>query len=113
MLNSKWSRELIRFLSAKSQFILWGNIHDVYPIELQGNITTLRINAFINSTLRAQGYLLIVKSDTFHHKKYSDWRNDPFLNAASLRSSIRSWLSPELKGELLDRAVNALTESCY
>lgn len=57
----KWSRELVRFLPAKSQFILWGNIHDVYPIELQGNITTLRMDAFINATLRAQGYSLIVK----------------------------------------------------
>ena len=58
---TKWSRELVRFLPAKSQFILWGNIHDVYPIELQGNITTLKMDAFINSTLRTQGYSLIVK----------------------------------------------------
>ena len=57
----KWSRELVRFLPAKSQFILWGNIHDVYPIELQGSITTLRMDAFINATLRAQGYSLILK----------------------------------------------------
>ena len=57
----KWSRELIRFLPAKSQFILWGNIHDVYPIELQGSITTLRMDAFINASFRAQGYSLIVK----------------------------------------------------
>ena len=57
----KWSRELVRFLPAKSQFILWGNIHDVYPVELNDNITTLRLDAFINSTLKAQGYSLVVK----------------------------------------------------
>lgn len=57
----KWSRELVRFLPAKSQFILWGNIHDVYPIQIQDNITTLRMDAFINAALRAQGYSLIVK----------------------------------------------------
>ena len=60
-ITQKWNRELIRFLSAKSQFILWGNIHDVYPIELQDSVTTLRMDAFINSTLRAHGYSLIVK----------------------------------------------------
>ena len=57
----KWSRELVRFLPAKSQFILWGNINDVYPVKLNGNITTLRLDAFINSTLKAQGYSLLVK----------------------------------------------------
>ena len=48
----KWSRELVRFLPAKSQFILWGNINDVYPVELNGNITTLRLDAFMNATLK-------------------------------------------------------------
>ncbi len=57
----KWSRELVRFLPAKSQFILWGNIHDVYPIKMADSVTTLRLDAFINSVLKAQGYSLVVK----------------------------------------------------
>ena len=57
----KWSRELVRFLPAKSQFILWGNIYDVYPFEMNDNITTLRLDAFMNATLKAQGYSLVVK----------------------------------------------------
>ena len=57
----KWSRELVKFLPAKLQFILWGNIHDVYPIKIHDNFTTLRIDAFINKTLREYGYSLIVK----------------------------------------------------
>ena len=57
----KWSRELVRFLSSKSQFILWGNIHDIYPIQMQDNITTLRLDAFLNATLRAHRYSLVVK----------------------------------------------------
>lgn len=61
MLNPKWSRELVRFLPVKSQFILWGNVYDVYPIKLQDNFTTLRIDAFVNKTLREHGYSLIVK----------------------------------------------------
>lgn len=65
-----------------------------------------------DSVCRSEGYFFF-SSDTFHHKKYSDWRNDLSLNGDSLRSSIRSWLSPKLSGELLDRAVNVLTEICY
>ena len=61
MLSPKWSRELARFLPAKAQFILWGNIHDVYPIQIQDNVTTLKMGAFLNATLREQGYSLVVK----------------------------------------------------
>lgn len=57
----KWSRELIRFLPAKSQFILWGNIHDFYPIQLQSGITTMKMEDFLNTTLRRQSYSVIVK----------------------------------------------------
>lgn len=57
----KWSRELVRFLPAKSQFLLWGNIHDVYPIMMQDSVTTLKLDAFLNSTFKAQGFSLVVK----------------------------------------------------
>ena len=58
---SKWCRELIRFLPAKSQFILWGNIHDVYPIKIQDSVTTMKLDAFLNAALNEQGYKVIVK----------------------------------------------------
>ena len=61
MLSPKWSRELVRFLPAKAQFVLWGNIHDVYPIQVQDSVTTLKMDMFLNTTLREQGYTLVVK----------------------------------------------------
>ena len=57
----KWSRELARFLPSKSQFVLWGNVHDVYPLLYQGAVTTFRMTDFLNAMLREQGYSLIVK----------------------------------------------------
>ncbi len=57
----KRSREFIRFLSAKSQFILRGNIYDVYPAQTQSGITTLKMDDFLNVTLRGQSYALAVK----------------------------------------------------
>ena len=57
----KWSREFIRFLPAKSQFILWGNIYDFYPIQLQSGVTTMKMDDFLNTTLRRQSYSVIVK----------------------------------------------------
>ena len=62
-----------------------------------------------DSVCKSESYF----SSSFHHKKYSDWRNDPWLTAYPLGFSIRSWLSPELNGNLLDRAVDVLTEICY
>ncbi|MFN3995382.1 MAG: AAA family ATPase [bacterium] len=34
---SKWAKEILRFNSIKSQFILEGNIYDIYPIEISIN----------------------------------------------------------------------------
>ena len=57
----KWSREFLRFLPAKSQFIMWGNIYDFYPIQIQSGVTTMKIDDFISTALRQQAYTVIVK----------------------------------------------------
>lgn len=55
-----------------------------------------------------EGYI-IFSPDSFYHLKYSHWRNYPYFTS----DSLRSWLSPKLSGELLDRSVNVLMELCY
>ena len=57
----KWSRELVRFLPSKSQFILWGNVHDVYPLRWQGAVATFRMADLLAAVLREQGCSLIVR----------------------------------------------------
>ncbi|MBF0336778.1 MAG: ATP-dependent Clp protease ATP-binding subunit [Nitrospirae bacterium] len=57
----KWAREIIRFMSVKPQFMLWGNVYDAYPIELRdGTITTLRLTDYIRTILRENDYNLIL-----------------------------------------------------
>ncbi len=56
----KWSKEIIRFLGVKSQFILWGNIYDIYPIKKEDKIITLKLNDYIKEILVEENYKLIL-----------------------------------------------------
>lgn len=57
----RWAREIGRYNGVKSQFILWGNINDIYPIEIGGEITTLPLAAYLAHFLRGEGYELILR----------------------------------------------------
>lgn len=56
----KWTRELKRFLSIKPQFFFWGNIYDVYPISISGNVTTLKLTDYLRAILTDEGYSVIL-----------------------------------------------------
>jgi len=60
MSESKWSKEINRFISIKPQFILWGNIYDVYPMEVQGNVVPLNLNNYMSNLLTTNEYDLIL-----------------------------------------------------
>ncbi len=55
-----WARELGRFIPVKPQFVLWGNIYDVYPFPCDGGVTTLRLQEYLNRTLTGLGYALVL-----------------------------------------------------
>ena len=55
-----WARELGRFIPVKPQFVLWGNIYDVYPFSCEGGVTTLRLQEYLNRTLTGLGYGLVL-----------------------------------------------------
>lgn len=59
-IKPKWARELVKFLAIKPQFVISGNIHDVYPAEVAGGITTLRLTDYLTGLLREQGYGLVL-----------------------------------------------------
>lgn len=54
----KWAKEIIRFLSVKSQFVLHGNIYDIYPFPLkegeETKIITSNIKNFVTKLLRQE-----------------------------------------------------------
>jgi len=57
----KWAREIERFLAIKSQFLLYGNINDVFPAALSGGVATLGLPDYLKELLANRGYSLIVK----------------------------------------------------
>jgi ATP-dependent protease Clp ATPase subunit len=57
----KWAREIERFLPIKSQFLLCGNVNDVFPASLGSNVVTLGLTDYLKDLLQRKGYLLMVK----------------------------------------------------
>jgi len=58
----KWAREIGRFLSMKPQFVLWGNVHDVYPLPPGGaEVATPPLPEFLGALLAREGYVLVVR----------------------------------------------------
>ncbi|KJR41442.1 ATPase AAA-2 domain-containing protein [Candidatus Magnetoovum chiemensis] len=60
LITPKWAKEIDRFLTVKPQFALWGNIYDVYPININGSATTLKMLVYLKTLLTADGYSLIL-----------------------------------------------------
>ena len=56
----KWAREIERFLPIKPQFLLCGNVHDVFPAEISHCIVTLNLTDYLCEMLKNKGYALIV-----------------------------------------------------
>jgi ATP-dependent Clp protease ATP-binding subunit ClpA len=52
----RWVKDLFRFLPVKSQFVLSGNIKDMFPFPSHGRIITLDLKQMISSTLSLRGY---------------------------------------------------------
>jgi DNA polymerase III delta prime subunit len=59
----KWAREIERFLPIKSQFLLYGNVNDVYPASVGGTAATLGMADYLRQLLTNRGYVLTVKHE--------------------------------------------------
>ena len=71
----KWSSEFVRFLTVTPQFAFSGNILDVYPVEIEGNLTTLRLKDYLRTILAKEGYEIILALDPF--AGFSHLHGDP------------------------------------
>ncbi|KJU81659.1 hypothetical protein MBAV_006145, partial [Candidatus Magnetobacterium bavaricum] len=94
----KWARELTRFMSVKPQFMLWGNIYDVYPMALSnGAVTTLKIMDYLKALLKANNYNLILGYEPLYGLKLLDGDAEAFKkitgeqikNVSSLYSTVK------------------------
>ncbi|MDR3264945.1 MAG: hypothetical protein LBT15_02935, partial [Synergistaceae bacterium] len=57
----KWAREIDRFLAIKPQFLLYGNVNDVFPAPLAGGVATLTLPDYLRELLTDRGTVLTVK----------------------------------------------------
>jgi ATP-dependent Clp protease ATP-binding subunit ClpA len=59
--NLKWAREIERFVGVKPQFVLWGNIYDIYPKEIDTMVHPLSLNNYLKHLLRYDcGYDVVI-----------------------------------------------------
>lgn len=61
----KWAKEIERFLGVKSQFVLWGNIHDVYPFLTDDGVVVGSLSEYVREILKQAGYELFWQYDPF------------------------------------------------
>ncbi len=90
----KWTTEFVRFLSVTPQFTFTGNILDVYPVEMDGNLTTLRLKDYIRTILVKEGYDVILGLEPF--VGFSHLHGDP----DTIHAILGDVLSVERQGPL-------------
>lgn len=56
----RWAQEVSRYSSVKPQFVLWGNIYDIYPIMMGETVTTLPLLPYLTRVLCAEGYDMVL-----------------------------------------------------
>ncbi|MDR2422082.1 MAG: hypothetical protein LBE01_01745, partial [Deltaproteobacteria bacterium] len=61
----KWVREIQRFLGVKSQFVLWGNVHDVYPIVVDGQVSVGTLEIYLQRILADLGYRFFFRLEPY------------------------------------------------
>jgi hypothetical protein len=57
----KWAREIERFLAIKPQFLLYGNVNDVFPTSFAGSVATLALPDYLKELLTRRGFALVVR----------------------------------------------------
>lgn len=61
--DPRWIRDIKRFLNIKSQFILSGNIRDIYPFYAADKVVPLTLKNFLRESLAAEGYQYFICYD--------------------------------------------------
>ena len=84
-----------------------GNILDVYPVEMDGNLTTLRLKDYIRTILVKEGYDVILGLEPF--VGFSHLHGDP----DTIHAILGDVLSVEKdRAPSLERAIRNLTKEC-
>ena len=90
--SPRWFEELKRFNTIKSQYVICGNIHDLYPrIDNETNETSFEIlTEYFRNVLKEEGYNLFIEFNPHRLRVYTD--ND---------ESVRNFFGPAIPTENL------------
>jgi ATP-dependent Clp protease ATP-binding subunit ClpA len=78
----KWVREIQRFRGVKSQFVLTGNIYDIYPYELPdgSSVTSGSLNILLKNVLQREGYKYFFEFQPFKVTSLINTTKDESIN---------------------------------
>ncbi|MBF0593292.1 MAG: hypothetical protein HQL02_14520, partial [Nitrospirae bacterium] len=102
----KWAREIVRFISVKPQFMLCGNVYDVYPMALKdGAVTTLRLMDYLKTLLKENDYDLILAYEPLYGLKLLDGDSEVFkkITKEQIKSDTPFIATPVKMAELVER----------
>ena len=108
MQQSKWSKEIERFLPIKSQFILWGNIYDVYPMQIDKNIMPLNITNYLTNLYLDNEYDLILSYEPLYGFTIEKGTKEDCLKATKQKITNEKPFEASLQKavEIFENAVN-------
>ena len=80
IINPKWIKELKRSVSINSQFMLWGNIYDIYPLQTKEGLRPLKLSQYLAETLANEDYHLVLYFEPLYglsmlHGNETDFKN--------------------------------------
>lgn len=56
----KWIKEIRRSLSTNSQFMLWANIYDLYPLKTEQGLKPLNLSQYLSQILSKEEYHVVL-----------------------------------------------------
>jgi hypothetical protein len=87
----RWTRDLIRFLPVKSQFILSNNVRDRHPFPVeQGKYVPLPLTQYLTEALKLKGYRRFITFNLIHGFR-------PVIPRGEVESEINDFFQREFK----------------
>jgi ATP-dependent Clp protease ATP-binding subunit ClpA len=108
--NLKWAREIERFVAVKSQFMLWGNIYDIYPKEINEEVLPLSLNNYLKHLLKFDcGYDVVLSYEPLIGFRLLEGSEDDCHLVTNKNITMEKPLKASLAecGEILERVVES------
>ncbi len=102
----KWAKEIIKFVPVKSQFTLYGNIYDVYPLYMNGRHIPLPIKNFLGKLLtKYENYRLIVIYEPLFGFSIVEGMEEFFSSITGVSTSETKKISLNRAYEIIEKLV--------